>query len=277
VCNGEERRATDHTAVLDPDRRRDTRLPSGLISREDALRLAYYEGPLAPLGGPFASLRLGDEITFYEVSFDGKIYRGLARPSPKRNGQFGRDSQFELARSCAPGLKSDGWLLPPPTMVPNTPRALLAEMQVILQVDAAEIVTRAYSILNYRRHQGGQYPDTMEPPGYRFDRIFLMSVHEDCAVKCLYETPRGVSPEKWTYFLRELDRPSERDLLVRYLASGMAERDFGRDGAAAMRSAVILRRGPLAACDPLPFGNFVDAFKIVYEGRIERTVGGSRR
>ncbi|RQZ64208.1 hypothetical protein DF057_00140 [Burkholderia cepacia] len=281
VDNYEERKATLHTAVLDSERRDKTGLKSGLISESDALNLAYYKGIQYSGAGfsPFMSLRIGDEITFYEVSYNGKIYRGLARPvaGQSKNIRY-YDEQYELARSWAPGLCADGWLLEPPTTIPNTPRALLTEMQEVLQADAAEIVAKAYSILNYRRHHGAAYPDTMEPDGYRFDQIFLMRTHEDGTVSCLYETPSGVSPEKWTFFLRDLDRPVARERLGRYLASGMAERDFGKDGAAAMRAAVILRYGALGVYDPMPFSHFTDVFKIGdYAGRIERIVGGSRR
>jgi hypothetical protein len=279
--NDEERKATIHTAVLDPDRRDKTGLKSGVISEKDALWMAYYKGIQYSGAGfsGFTSLRLGDEITFYEVSFKGRIYRGLARPVPGQPSNIREDDvRYELARSCATGLRADGWLLDPPTTIPNTPRALLAEMQEVLQTDAADILANAYSILNYRRHNGAQYPETMEPAGYRFDQIFLMRAREDGTVNCLYETPSGVSPEKWTFFLRDLDRPSARERLGRYLASGMAERDFGKDGASAMRAAVILRNGSLGAYDPLPFGHFTDVFKIgEYEVKLERRVGGARR
>lgn len=281
MTNDEERKATIHTAVLDSERRDKTGLKSGGISEKDALHMAYYKGIQysgAGLGG-FASLRLGDEITFYEVSYRGKIYRALGRPVPGQSSTIAYyDERYELVRAWAPGLREDGWMLEPPAAVPNTPRALLAEMQEVLQADAADILTNAYSILNYRRHHAADYPATMEPDGYRFDQIFLMRAREDGTVNCLYETPSGVSPEKWTLFLRDLDRPSARERLGRYLASGMAERDFGKDGASAMRAAVILRHGSLGAYDPLPFGHFTDVFKVSeYETKIDRTVGGSRR
>lgn len=281
MTDNDERKATLHTAVLDPDRRDKTGLKSGLISEAEALQLAYYKGIQYSGAGfnAFTSLRLGDEITFYEVAYKGKIYRMLGRPVPGQPTNIRHyDERYELVRAWAPGLQADGWMLERPSAVPNTPRALLLEMQEVLQTDAADIVANAYSILNYRRHHGAQYPETMEPDGYRFDQIFLMRAREDGTVNCLYETPSGVSPEKWSFFLRDLDRSSARERLGRYLASGMAERDFGKDGAAAMRAAVILRHGALGAYDPMPFGHFTDVFKITeYEGRVERTVGGSRR
>ena len=281
MSNDEERKATTHTAVLDPERRDTTGLKSGRISAVNALRLAYYKGiQYSGAGlGAFASLRLGDEITFYEVTFKGKIYRALGRPVPGQPKNIRHyDERYELVRAWAKGLCEDGWMLAPPPAVPNTPRSLLTEMQEVLQTDAADILANAYSILDYRRHHGAQYPSTMEPNGYRFDQIFLMRTREDGSVNCLYETPAGVSPEKWTFFLRDLDRPAARERLGRYLASGMAERDFGKDGAAAMRAAVILRYGALGSYDPLPFGHFVDIFKVSeYEAKVERTVGGSRR
>lgn len=278
--NSDERKATAHTAVLDPERRETTGLKSGVITEADALRMAYYKGiQYSGAGfGAFTSLRLGDEIAFYEVSFKKRVYRVLGRPVPGQSDRIKYyDERYELVRVWAPGLKADGWMLERPTTVPNTPRALLEEMQTVLQTDAADILANAYSVLNYRRHNGAQYPGSMEPDGYRFDQIFLMRAREDGTVNCLYETPSGVSPEKWSYFLRDLDRPSARERLGRYLASGMAERDFGQDGAAAMRAAVVLRHGALGAYDPMPFAHFIDAFKLGDNAKVERDVGGQRR
>lgn len=277
--NDEERKATNHTAVLDPALRRKTSLKTGLIPPDEAIKEAGVETTTYEGIPSMASMQIGDEVAFYEVAFKGRIYRALARPKP---GVTGNDlyywGNFELARAWAPGMFNDGWLLEPPAAIPNTPRALLAEMQEVLQTDAADILANAYSILDYRRHHGAKYPDTMEPAGYRFDQIFLLRTREDGTVNCLYETPPGVSPEKWTFFLRDLDRPAARQRLGRYLASGMAERDFGKDGASAMRAAVILRNGALGAYDPLPFGHFTDVFKVgEYEGNLERRVGGARR
>ncbi|WP_109476638.1 hypothetical protein [Paraburkholderia sp. C35] len=277
--NNEERKATAHTAVLDPDRRNKTALKTGLVSYEDALSDAGLEMHTYHGWPGRESLLIGEELPYYEVTFKGKIYRALARAKPGTTGtELYYSSNFELARAWAPGLLQSGWLLDPPTSIPNTPRALLLEMQEVLDADAADILANAYCIMSYRRHHGATYPDTMEPAGYRFDQVFLMRVREDGTVNCLYETPSGVSPEKWTYFLRDLDRPAARERLGRYLASGMAERDFGKDGAAAMRAAVILRHGTLGAYDPLPFGHFAEVFKITeHDTRVEREVGGRRR
>ncbi|MGX5873034.1 hypothetical protein MJ547_04630 [Burkholderia gladioli] len=277
--NNEERKATANTAVLDGARRSKTSLKTGLVSAEDALKEAGLEMHTYHGIPGLESMLIGEELPYYEVAFKGNVYRALARAKPGTTGEdLYYSGNFELARAYAPGLLQSGWLLDPPTSIPNTPRALLLEMQDVLEADAVDILANAFSILDYRRHHGARYPDTMEPAGYRFDQIFLMRAREDGTVNCLYETPSGVSPEKWTFFLRDLDRPKAREKLGRYLASGMAERDFGKDGAAAMRAAVVLRHGSLGAYDPLPFSHFTDVFKITeYDTKVERDVGGRRR
>ena len=161
-----ERKATSHTAVLDPERRKDTGLRSGLIAKEDALYMAYYEGVIFHGYPAKASLRLGKEVAFYEVALHGKVYRALARPVPGQSRRTDtRDLKYGLARACSEGLQKDGWLLEPPTAIPNTPRALVRELENVTGIAIEDIVDNAYSILNYRRHYGAHYPDTMEPKG----------------------------------------------------------------------------------------------------------------
>ncbi|MFP3637818.1 hypothetical protein [Paraburkholderia sp. SIMBA_054] len=272
-----ERKATSHTAVLDPDRRKDTGLKSGLITKEDALRMAYYSGVTFHGHAALASLRLGDEIVFYEVALDGRIYRALARPVSGQSPRVARhDQQYELARAWAPGLRSDGLMLAPPAAIPNTPRALVQEIQEITGLPVDDIVERAYSILNYRRHNGAKYPETMEPKGYSFRELLLMSVDESGNLKTLYETPAGVSPEKWTNFLRILDR-QEREPLRQYAVSGMAIAEYGESGAAAIRAALVLRDGHLRASPPASYLPFTERFPLADHQKLERTVGGSRR
>src|SRR5262249_51339008 len=77
-----EHRAPPHPAVLDPDRRKDTELPSGLIPAKDAVRMAGYPGIMYLGIRGLEPLRLGDEVPYYEVAIHGTVYRGLARPVP---------------------------------------------------------------------------------------------------------------------------------------------------------------------------------------------------
>src|SRR5215469_7377957 len=214
-----ERKATPHTAVLDPERRRDTGLRSGLIAEKDAVDMAHYEGTVSHGYPSLPSLRLGKEVVFYEVALHGKVYRALARPLPGQKPRTAtRDLKYGLARACSEGLQKDGWLLELPTAIPNTPRALVRELQDVTGVAVEDIVDNAYSILNYRRHHGARYPDSMEPKGYGFKELFLMSIDTDGNLTTLYETPPGVSPEMWTSFLRVLDR-KECEPLRQYAVS----------------------------------------------------------
>ena len=272
-----ERRATPHTAVLDPERREDTGLKSGLIAEKDALRRAHYEGTIYHGIPSMASLRLGDEIPFYEVALHGKVYRALARPSPNQGPQALRlGAIYELARSYATGLQRDGWLLEPPTAIPNTPRALVRELQDVTGLPVKDIVEHAYSILNYRRHHGARYPDIMEPSGYGFKELFLMSVDADGNLKTLYETPSGVNPEKWTNFLRVLDR-EKSESLRQYAVSSMVRREYGDSGTEAMRDALRMRDGELRQFHPMSHVPFMELFPLANYSQLERTVGGPRR
>ncbi|KWU26412.1 hypothetical protein AS149_25835 [Burkholderia cenocepacia] len=253
-------------------------MKSGLILPEDALRLAYYSGVIFHGIGPLATLRLGDEAVFYEVAIHGKIYRALARPVPGQSERTdARDLKYMLVRSWAPGVCSDGWLLESlPTAIPNTPRALALEMRDVLGLELGDIVENAYSILNYRRHHGAVYPDSMTPPGYTFREAFLMSLDAQGNLQTLYETPKGVNPERWTHFLSVLDRKN-RPTLASYVVSSMAVREFGEAGAAAMREALRLRDGSLGSPTPMTFRTFTEAFPLGDHTRLHRDVGGRRR
>jgi hypothetical protein len=272
-----ERKATPHTAVLDEKRRETTALKSGLIDEKDALHLAYYQGVLVSVPSALTPLHLGPEAVFYEVAINGHIYRGLARPDPGQGTRIDtRDLKYSLARAKAPGLREDGVLLEAPATMPNTPRALALEMQGVLGLELREIIDNAYSILSYRRHNGAEYPDTMTPAGYTFREAFLMSVDADGNVRTLYETPKGAMPEKWTHFLKVLDRKS-RPTLAQYVVSSMAIREFGEGGAAAMREALTLRDGGLGNAAPMTYTTFAEAFPIADSAKLERIVGGPRR
>lgn len=272
-----ERKATPHTAVLDPERRKDTGLKSGLIAEKDALFMAHYEGIIFHGFPAMANLRLGDEVAFYEVALHGKVYRALARPLPGRGPRDrGRDAEYELARSYSEGLQQDGWLLEPPTNVPNTPRALVRELQHVTGLPVKDIVDNAFCILNYRRHHGAQYPDSREPKGYGFGELFLMSVDADGNLKTLYETPTGVNPEKWTNFLRVLDR-KESAPLRQYAVSSMVRREYGDAGTEAMLNALRMRDGVLHQYPPMPSVPFLELFPLSDYSKLERTVGGERR
>jgi hypothetical protein len=272
-----ERKATPHTAVLDPEWRKDTGLKSGLISEKDALCMANYQGAALHGHSSLPSLRLGKEVVFYEVALHGKVYRALARPLPgQRPRTAARDLKYGLARACSEGLQKDGWLLEPPTAIPNTPRALVRELQDVTGLAVEDIVGNAYSILNYRRHHGARYPDTMEPEGYGFKELFLMSVDTDGNLTTLYETPSAVSPEMWTSFLRVLDR-KDREPLRQYAVSGMAVGEYGEAGAMAIREALHLRDGHLRAAPPASYRPFRERFPLADHQTLERNVGGQRR
>lgn len=272
-----EHKATPHTAVLEPDRRKDTELPSGLIPEKAAVRMAGYPGIMYLGIRGLEPLRLGDEVPFYEVAIHETVYRGLARPVPGQSQQADtRDLKYGLARSCAQGLKVAGRTLEPsPGAMPNTPRALVRELQEVTGLSLGEIVDNAYSILNYRRHHGAAYPDSMQPKGYRFKELFLMSVDAQGNLTTFYETPTGVDPEKWTHFLRVLER-KECDSLRQYAGSGMARREYGDAGTGAMREALRLRDGELRKFPLMSHVPFLELFPLEFS-KLERNVGGPRR
>ncbi|KVP39826.1 hypothetical protein [Burkholderia ubonensis] len=269
-----ERKATAHTAVLHSRYRDDTGLKSGLIGPKDALRMADYAGTHYSGVTCRATIRLADEQPFYEVAFQGKVYRLLSRPVPGQSERIRSDDvKYELVRTCAPGLQCDGWFMDPPSGVPNTPRALIAELQTVLGASLEDILGTAYSIFHYRLDHNAQYPQTMEPAGYTLRELFLATVAGDGQLSTLYETPKGTNVELWTMFLRELDQPSQPKLSD-YAYSSMALKEFGEAGVAAMRQALMLRNRPAQSAAPLGLRSFLEVFPPSLEGsKLTRDVG----
>lgn len=239
----EERHATAHTAVLIPAMRDETGLKSGLVSADMANRRGEFPHWTLDMGSVTKEkMRLGNELPYYEVSFRGKLYRTLARPRAGLDSTTPYFEKFELIRTWAPGLTSDGWHQEAPATVPNTPRALVEALQPLVEADLDEIVASAYSIFHYRLANKAKYPETMVPAGFTFRELFLMSVDTEGKLVTHYETPRGTNVELWTMFLRALDR-GERTKLVPYAHSSMAIKEFGEGGAQAMLEALRLRDG----------------------------------
>ncbi|KWA84146.1 hypothetical protein WL29_22545 [Burkholderia ubonensis] len=206
-------------------------------------------------------MQLGRETPFYEVAFRGMVYRVLTRPidgQPALMSSY--NVKYELVRTAAPGLRSDGHYLAKPTAVPNTPRALIAELQVLLDASLQDILENAYSIFHYRLDHKAQYPDTMTPAGYTLREVLLGSVDDEGNLRCLYETPKGTNVELWTLFLRALDRKSPK--LTSYVQSSMAVKEFGESGYAAMREAVRLRALSASAGAIPSWNRFLDVFPV---------------
>ncbi|WP_434716254.1 hypothetical protein [Paraburkholderia sp. A3RO-2L] len=272
--NQTERKATEHTAVLHSGFREDTGLQSGLIAPGDALRLAYYAGTHYSGVTCRATIRLANEQPFYEVAFQGKVYRLLSRPVPGQSESVRHDDvKYELVRTWAPGLQCDGWFMDPPAAVPNTPRALIMELQTVIGVSLEDILGKAFSIFHYRLDNNAQYPQTMEPAGYTLRELFLAAVAADGQLSTLYETPKGTNVELWTMFLRVLDQPNQPKLSD-YAYSSMAVKEFGEVGAAAMRRALMLRNRPAQSAAPLGLRPFVEAFPPNLDGtKLTRDVG----
>ncbi|HDR9105984.1 TPA: hypothetical protein QDB04_002840 [Burkholderia vietnamiensis] len=272
--NQTERKATAHTAVLHSGFREDTGLQSGLIAPGDALRLAYYAGTHYSGVTCRATIRLANEQPFYEVAFQGKVYRLLSRPVPGQSESVRHDDvKYELVRTWAPGLQCDGWFMDPPAAVPNTPRALIMELQTVIGVSLEDILGKAFSIFHYRLDHNAQYPQTMEPAGYTLRELFLAAVAADGQLSTLYETPKGTNVELWTMFLRVLDQPNQPKLSD-YAYSSMAVKEFGEVGAAAMRRALMLRNRPAQSAAPLGLRPFVEVFPPNLDGtKLTRDVG----
>lgn len=272
-----ERTATPHTAVIVPSHRNETGLKSGLVAPKDVLFLAHYSGTYFSGMTCRATMQLGRETPFYEVAFRGKVYRMLTRPIDGQSDNIRSDDvKFELVRTVAPGLHSDGAYLAPPSAVPNTPRSLVLELQTILDASLPDILENAYSIFHYRLDNQAQYPETMTPEGYTLREVLLASEDDEGQLRTLYETPKGVNVELWTLFLGALDRKSSR--LAAYARTGMALKEFGEPGYAAMREAMRLRAwAPDAEALPA-MTRFLDAFQPSRQAeRITRDVGSKSR
>jgi hypothetical protein len=267
--------------VLLPGYRDRTELKSGLIYAEDALADAYYNGTtLDNLGVTCrAHMRLGAELPFYEVAYRGKVYRLLARPVREQSADL-RDAEvkYELVRTCAPGLRVDGWFLSPPAAVPNTPRSLIEELQTAIGGDFGtreDFLVGAYSIFHYRLDNQGRYPQSLQPPGYKLREILLASLGGEGSLSTLYETPKSTNVELWTMFLRQLEF-KDRSRLVDYANSGMAVQEFGAAGAAAIREALTLREGTTISTHPMNGKRFLETFAPnKLSNKLSRDVGRS--
>lgn len=259
-----ERHATAHTAVLLPRYREETRLNTGLIPAMRVLRNAHNDGTTYVNMGVACRehMRLAAELPFYEVAFEGKVYRLLARPVPgQQTGRWGSGVKYEFVRTRAPGLCVDGWFMDPPNDVPNTPRSLVEELQAALGAaftDLENFLANAYSIFHYRLAHEGRYPTTMEPQGYAFGELFLMSADSEGTLSTLYETPKGTNVELWTMFLRILDGKSTK--LVDYVNSSMAVREFGEAGAANLHEALRRRDGHSRSTLAMTNKRFLEVF-----------------
>jgi hypothetical protein len=274
------RKATPHTAVLQPLRRRETDLLSGLIPASKVLHAIGYDGvTYEGMGVTCRShIRIGDEVPFYEVAFKGRIHRMLARPAAGQESvRYREDLNYELVRTWAPGLRADGWFAKPPTAVPNTPRALVEEL--LSQIDASleDILSQGYSIFHYRLDHGGKYPDTMEPKGYTLREVLLAEVDADGQLNTLYETPKGINPERWTMILTVLDGKHTEPTLGSYASSAMAAKELGEAGVLALRRALQLRGLPTHSSTSPGFSHFVDVFpRFKNAKKLDRDVGGSK-
>lgn len=255
-----ERSATPHTAVLLPMYRKDTGLSSGRVASKGALRQPAI-GFVFPDVACRDNIRLGNEFPFYEVAYRGKVYRVLSRlASCQESGLKAEVEQFELIRTWAPGLQCDGWFMDAPQTVPNTPRALAEEISSILGAGLEDVLTEAYSIFHYRLEHAGRFPESMEPTGWTFREVFLMSLNAGGTLRTLYETPVGTNVESWTMFLRILDTNNPK--LASYVTSEFATREFGTAGVAAMREALLLRYGNVSLAAPKMHMRFLEAFPL---------------
>ena len=157
--------------------------------------------------------------------------------------------QVDFLRSYANSLTGDGWLLQPPNAIPNTPRALISELQGLFEATLQQLVGGAYSIAHWRRRYGPGYPSTMTPEGMTLRQVLLARV-DDSELVTLYETPEGVDADAWSQFLDVLDNGDlgdSLDMSVRLRQStsraGMSSLKCGRlCGFAMTRSYRTIRR-----------------------------------
>ncbi|BDB29448.1 hypothetical protein Tamer19_06830 [Cupriavidus sp. TA19] len=267
------RMATTHTAVLIPSFRKGTFLKSGRIDSTKALLgerhlILSYEGYACS-----ETMRLGTERPFYEVAFRGQVYRLLERPAAGHGNGFVH-REHELVRTRAPGLRCDGEFDAPPATAPNTPRALVEDLQEVLKVDLAEILSHAYSIFHFRLDHKAEYPTTLEPEGYTLRQLFLMSTDAEGNLHTLYETPAGTNVELWTFFLRALDARNPK--LVDYVNSSMAAKEFGEAGTLAMHEALRLRYGNSRSVIPTQGKRFIELFPpSKFSTKVTREVGAN--
>lgn len=204
--------------------------------------LASTGGKVVAFMGPKGAYDewLDREQPLYEVAFRGMMYRLLRRPE----GAAPR-GRHEVIRSKAPGLKVDGQLLESPSAYPNTINSMIAEISALTGATQDEVVTEAFDILAYRFVAGGayfEYPPTMEPSGYRLDRLYLLQKNPAGAWVSLYENPGRVNRELWTMFLNYLDSARKQDV-ADYVYSTAALKDAGASKLLLFREAVKLRHG----------------------------------
>lgn len=253
------------TAMFYNRTRNGTDLVSGTITSLMAKRLG--ETPHLTMFNflSFTDIKIGRELPLYEIGFRGHIYRILVRPTTESD----RAETFELIRTKAPGLQSDGCYLEVPNEVPNTPMALVVELQKVLNADVSDIIENAFDILQYRLHNRYAYPNSMEPAGYSLKERYLMSTDTDGSLVTFYETPKGVDTDMWTYFLRALDTSSGPQKLDEYLAYGNVSKDFRVAGAEALRQALRLRMGP---SNGRPFAHVRRSFLELFPSNHSETV-----
>jgi hypothetical protein len=263
--------ANSNTPLIEPKQRTMTSLDTGFVPYDelidnwrfdDAFRYATHE--------PYpACLRIGDERPYYEVSFKGVIVRALCRPldHPKR--------QVEFLRSYANSLTGDGWLLQPPNAIPNTPRALISELQGLFEATLQQLVGGAYSIAHWRRRYGPGYPSTMTPEGMTLRQVLLARV-DGSELVTLYETPEGVDADAWSQFLDVLDN-GDLATLVGYVCSSAAVDEQGGSVIAQMREALRLRYDAQLPDHPSLNQPFLELFprRRLGPGVLQRVVFGS--
>lgn len=269
--------ASPHTAVLISNLRKMTDRKTGLIHAAEGG--VWGAPPVVGVTGitSVLTMRLGAEQPFYEVAFLGKVYRMLARELPGQNHVIRKTgAHYEVIRSVAPGLQSDGDLLEAPHFAPNTPRSLITELTLVTGAEISDLLENAYSIYHYRLDHNAVYPGSMEPSGYTLEKLFLLSTEGEGGLSTRYETPQGTNIELWTCFLTILDAGTLQEKLVEYVNSRMAIREFGEQGYAAMREAVKLRFGAETLKPNSIFRPFFDVFPYSNNslvGKMERRVG----
>jgi hypothetical protein len=120
------------------------------------------------------------------------------------------------------------------------------------------------------------YPNNMEPEGNSFRELFLMSLGDDGTLNTLYETPKGMNVELWTYFLRALDQVQSGPKLDEYARGSKVVKEFGEIGAQVLHQALRLRFGPSERRGAINSRRFFEVFPSS-ELRIvpKRDVGGA--
>ncbi|MGF6539383.1 hypothetical protein [Paraburkholderia youngii] len=250
----------DRIPVLHIGFRSLTNPETGLVSVEEALK--------AGNPGSASDLRLGNEYPLYEVALDRDVYRMIIRP--RRS-----DGRYEVIRCVANGLKTDGFVFEPqPINIPNTPSALIREMADVTGISPADLISRAHSVRDYRVQFRGRFPDSLEPKGYRFNEWFLASQHGS-EVSTLYDTPRGVDPDRWTAFLRVLDSRDPHKVMD-YLSSS-AHKEFPLHVISQMMAGWRDRHGHVYQARPSNSGLLLQTFTLTDEEQKFKRTGPTRK